>query len=128
MKADNLGLTVNFLTLDNRDLKDKISIINARNDFLARKNLELEQQLQSAQSDNLKLFDHTDMSQLEQRLKEDAKTKETELINCKTEIEVLRNQLNNERTIVGELEKKTNLMENEVLKFKNEAKITKQQL
>jgi hypothetical protein len=61
-------------------------------------------------------------------LKEDAKTKETELINCKTEIEVLRNQLNNERTIVGELEKKTNLMENEVLKFKNEAKITKQQL
>lgn len=30
-KADNLGLNVNFLTLENKDLKDKIAIINSKN-------------------------------------------------------------------------------------------------
>lgn len=30
-KADNLGLNVNFLTLENNDLKDKIAIINSKN-------------------------------------------------------------------------------------------------
>lgn len=30
-KADNLGLNVNFLTLENKDLNDKIAIINSKN-------------------------------------------------------------------------------------------------
>ena len=30
-KADNLGINVNFLTLENKDLKDNIGIINAKN-------------------------------------------------------------------------------------------------
>jgi hypothetical protein len=90
--------------------------------------LELEQQVHTVQSQNLKLFDQNEIAQLEQRLREEGKVKEAELISCTTELEVVKNQLNNERMIVAELEKKVNLMENEVLKYKNEVKVTRQQL
>ena len=59
--------------------------------------------------------------------KDKFRTNELELIQVQKKLEIVSNQLNNEKAVCKELERKNFELENEVLSLKNDLKIHKQQ-
>lgn len=63
-KQENMGINVNFLTLENKDLNERISILNSRNEYLARKNKELEDELGMTVKDKLGMYGAQDLKKV----------------------------------------------------------------
>ena len=69
---------------------------------MARKNKELEDELNRSIRDKLGMFGESQLKKVEKNAKEEQKMLEAKNIELSSEIEILKNQLNNERSLIGE--------------------------
>ena len=86
---------------------------------MARKNKELEDEVNRSMKDKLTMFDQKEIRKMENSAKEEAKLLETKNIELLTQLEVLKNQLSNERSLLGEQERKITQNETDLTKLRN---------
>ena len=93
--------------------------MNSKYEYMARKNKELEDEVNQSMKDKLTMFDQKEIRKMENSAKEEAKLLETKNIELLTQLEVLKNQLSNERSLLGEQERKITQNETDLTKLRN---------
>lgn len=93
--------------------------MNSKYEYMARKNKELEDEVNRSMKDKLTMFDQKEIRKMENSAKEEAKLLETKNIELLTQLEVLKNQLSNERSLLGEQERKITQNETDLTKLRN---------
>lgn len=93
--------------------------MNSKYEYMARKNKELEDEVNRSMKDKLTMFDQKEIRKMENSVKEEAKLLETKNIELLTQLEVLKNQLSNERSLLGEQERKITQNETDLTKLRN---------
>jgi len=108
MKSEQIGLNVNFLKLDNENLIEKNTILQEKNEFLLEKLRELEG---SNEKNKMSLaIPSANLNETKKELraeKERQKDYEMKILELEKKLEITTNQLNNERSMLKDQERKS---------------------
>lgn len=107
MKSEQIGLNVNFLKLDNENLMEKNEVLQEKNNFLVEKLKEVEG---SNERNKMNLaVPNANLNETKKELraeKERQKDYEMKILELEKKLEITTNQLNNERSMLKDQERK----------------------